>query len=413
MAELVDKHLILGLTGGIACYKMAEYVRRAREQGATVDVVMTEAATRFITPVTLQALSGRPVWTSLWDTRAPNVMAHINLTRQADAILVAPASTDFIARLAAGRADDLLATLCVARGACPLLIAPAMNREMWQHPATQRNIARVREDGAHVLGPASGDQACGETGDGRMLEAHELLEATIAHFQPKTLAGRHVLMTAGPTCEAIDPVRMITNRSSGKMGYAIARAARQAGARVSLVSGPTALPAPQGVQRIDVESARDMHAAVMARVDQADIFIAVAAVADWGIANPSTRKLKKDASSTAPLLEFTPNPDILADVAALPHAPFCVGFAAETDALIENAHAKRLRKRVPLLVGNLAQESMNADDTRMVVFSDAGTQTLERMPKPQAARALVNLLAQMLPSGTQDTHALARPPHGN
>ncbi|MFA5520154.1 MAG: bifunctional phosphopantothenoylcysteine decarboxylase/phosphopantothenate--cysteine ligase CoaBC [Castellaniella sp.] len=393
MTELADRHLILGLTGGIACYKMAEYIRRAREQGATIDVIMTEAAGHFITATTLQALSGRPVWTSQWDERPGNAMAHINLARQADAILVAPATANFIAHQTQGLADDLLNTLCVARGHCPLLVAPAMNREMWLHPATQRNIAQLGADGVTILGPASGEQACGETGDGRMLEAHELLDATITFFQPKRLAGRHVLITAGPTMEAMDPVRVLTNRSSGKMGYALARAAQQAGARVSLVSGPTALPTPAGVQRTDVESAREMHAAVMARVKDADIFIGVAAVADWCILEPAREKLKKDASGTPPEIRFGPNPDILAEVAALPDAPYCMGFAAETDDLYAHAHAKRLRKKVPLLVGNLAQEAMNANDTRLVVFSDGPVREFARMPKMAAARALIDVLA--------------------
>lgn len=345
MPELANKRIVLGLTGGIACYKIAEYLRRAQDEGATVDVVMTHAATHFITTTTMQALSGRPVWTDAWDNRAANNMAHINLSRGADAIVIAPASTDFIAKIANGLADDLLSTLCVARGSCPLLIAPAMNREMWLHPATQRNVAQVQLDGALLLGPGQGEQACGETGDGRMLEPHELLAETIAFFQPKILSGKRVLITAGPTSEVIDPVRVITNRSSGKMGYAIARAAREAGASVTLVSGPTALSTPYGVTRIDVQSARDMHAAVLNRVDDADVFISVAAVADWYVSNASSQKLKKNDNNEAPALEFAPNPDILADVAARPNPPFCVGFAAETQDLINNASAKRVRKK--------------------------------------------------------------------
>lgn len=398
MAELAKKRIVLGLTGGIACYKVAEYLRRAQDEGATIDVVMTDAATRFITPVTMQALSGRPVWVDAWDNRASNNMAHINLTRGADAIVVAPASTDFIAKLAHGLADDLLSTLCVARGHCPLLVAPAMNREMWLHPATQRNVTQIQADGALLMGPGEGEQACGETGSGRMLEPLDLLAETIAFFQPKMLANKHVLITAGPTCETIDPVRVITNRSSGKMGYAIAQAAREAGANVTLISGPTALATPYGVARIDVQSARDMHSAVLNRIQGSDVFISVAAVADWHVSNASTRKLKKNAANQAPALEFAPNPDILADVAARPNGPYCVGFAAETEDLINNAGMKRQRKGVPLLVGNLAQDAMDADVTQLVLFDDTGHQTLPSLPKISAARHLVAAIAAHLPA---------------
>ena len=399
MPELANKRIVLGLTGGVACYKSAELLRRAQDHGAAVDVVMTEAATRFIGPVTMQALSGRPVFVDAWDSRVPNNMAHINLTRGADAILIAPASTDFIAKLAHGLADDLLSTLCVAKGPCPLLVAPAMNREMWLHPATQRNVAALRADGAVLLGPAEGDQACGEVGGGRMLEPHELLAELIAFFQPKLLAGKRVLITAGPTSEKIDPVRVITNRSSGKMGYAIAQAAREAGAEVTLVSGPTALPAPYGVTRLDVESAQQMHAAVMQASPAVDIFISVAAVADWRVANASDRKFKKQADGQAPALEFLPNPDILADVARQENGPWCVGFAAETENLHEHAESKRRRKGIPLLVGNLAQHAMNADTTELVLFDDQGTQSLPAMSKLQAARSLIQAIAQRFPSG--------------
>lgn len=397
MLDLANKRIVLGLTGGVACYKSAELLRRAQDHGAVVDVVMTEAAARFIGPVTMQALSGRPVFLDAWDARVPNNMAHINLTRGADAILIAPASTDFIAKLANGLADDLLSTLCVAKGACPLLVAPAMNREMWLHPATQRNVVRLRADGAMLLGPAEGDQACGEVGSGRMLEPHELLAELIAFFQPKLLAGKRVLITAGPTSEKIDPIRVITNRSSGKMGYAIAQAAREAGAQVTLVSGPTALPVPYGVTRLDVESAQQMHAAVMRACPEADIFISVAAVADWRVANTSDHKLKKQAGGQAPVLEFLPNPDILADVARLEAGPWCVGFAAETENLHEHAESKRLRKGIPLLVGNLAQHAMNADTTELVLFDDQGSQSLPVMPKLQAARGLIQAIAGRLP----------------
>ena len=379
MLDLARKRIVLGLTGGIACYKIAELVRRMTEQGATVDVVMTEAATHFITPVTMQALSGRPVFVDAWDARVPNNMAHIDLTRGADAVLIAPASADFMAKLAHGMADDLLSTLCLAR-ACPLLVAPAMNREMWANPATQRNVEQLRADGIAVLGPAAGEQACGETGDGRMLEAHELLTDLIAFFQPKLLAGRHVLLTAGPTSEPVDPIRVLSNRSSGKTGYALARA-REAGARVTLVTGATALPVPRGVTSLSVTTARQMHDAVMASAMDADIFIAVAAVADWRVKNVSAQKLKKTSEGGgAPQMEFEPNPDILAEVARLQDGPWCVGFAAETEKLAEHAEAKRVRKGIPLLVGNLAQKVMDADTTELVLFDAQGVH-----PCPQPA----------------------------
>lgn len=396
MQDLAHKRIVLGLTGGIACYKVAELLRRMLEQGAVVDVVMTEAATHFITPTTMQALSGRPVFLDAWDTRMPNSMAHINLTRGADAILIAPASTDFMAKLAHGLADDLLSTLCVAKGHCPLLVAPAMNREMWLHPATQRNLQQLIADGVTVLGPGEGDQACGEIGSGRMLEPHELLSELIGFFQPKLLANRRVIITAGPTSERIDPVRVITNRSSGKTGYAIAQAAHEAGASVTLISGPTALATPYGVARINVESARDMHAAVMGSAGKADIFISVAAVADWHVVNTSDNKIKKTGPNKAPDLQFAPNPDILAEVAQLESGPWCVGFAAETENLYEYAQAKRLRKNVPLMVGNLAQNTMNADGTELVLFDDQGTQALPALPKLEAARRLIQEISARL-----------------
>jgi len=397
MQDLANKRIILGLTGGIACYKSAELLRRLLDHGAQIDVVMTEAATHFITATTMQALSGRPVFLEAWDARMPNSMAHINLTRGADAILIAPASTDFMARLAYGLADDLLSALCVAKGNCPLLIAPAMNREMWLHPATQRNVAQLAADGVVIMGPDEGDQACGEVGSGRMLEPGHLLAEMIAFFQPKALAKRRVVITAGPTSEKIDPVRMITNRSSGKMGYAIAQAAREAGADVILISGPTALEIPYGVTRIDVESAVDMHAAVMHAVRNADVFISVAAVADWRVANARDNKWKKSATAHGPELTFEPNPDILADVAKLEDSPWCVGFAAETENLHENAEAKRLRKGVPLLVGNLAQKTMNSDQTEMVLFDEQGPHALPAMHKLEAARRLIQAISTRLP----------------
>lgn len=396
MADLANKRIVLGLTGGIACYKVAEFLRRAQDQGAVIDVVMTEAATHFITPLTMQALSGRPVFVDAWDDRVPNNMAHINLSRGADAIIIAPASTDFMAKLAHGLANDLLSTLCVAKGDCPLLLAPAMNKEMWLHPATQRNITQLKLDGASIFGPAEGEQACGETGSGRMLEPHDLLTELIAFFQPKVLAGKRVVITAGPTSETIDPVRIITNRSSGKMGYAIAQAAHEAGADVILISGPTALTQPYGTRRINVESALDMHAAVINHVAHADVFISVAAVADWRVVNASQHKLKKTAGSQPPAIDFAPNPDILHEVAQMKNGPWCVGFAAETENLLDYAEAKRKRKGVPLLVGNLAQHAMNADVTELVLFNDQGHKKLPEQPKLQAARQLIQVIADGL-----------------
>lgn len=398
MQVLANKRLILGLTGGIACYKSAEFLRRAQDLGAEFDVVMTAGAQKFITPITFKALSGRYVHTDLWDNSTPDNMAHIHLSRAADAIVIAPASTNFIARLAAGLADDLLSTLCTARGQCPLIIAPAMNREMWANPATQRNIAQLKADGVHIIGPAAGDQACGEIGDGRMLEPLELLAEIIAFFQPKVLAGKRVLITAGPTSEPIDPIRTITNRSSGKMGYAIAQAAFNAGAEVQLISGPVKLDSPYGVKRHSVVSAREMHAAVMGLAPNSDLFISVAAVADWYVKNASNQKMKKDANHTTPILEFAPNPDILAEVAALPNLqrPYCVGFAAETEKLIEHGNAKRLRKGVPLLVGNLAQHAMDADDTQLMIFDESGYTQWPPQSKSVAAQQLIVHIATQL-----------------
>ncbi|RRD57512.1 bifunctional phosphopantothenoylcysteine decarboxylase/phosphopantothenate--cysteine ligase CoaBC [Comamonadaceae bacterium OH2545_COT-014] len=406
-AELAGRHLVLGLSGGAACFKAAEFCRLLVKAGATVQVVMTEAACQFITPVAMQALSGRPVYVSQWDARPGNNMAHINLSREADAVVVAPASADFIAQLAQGRAGELLPLLCLARPAdkAPLLLAPAMNREMWAHPATQRNLRQVAQDGAHVLGVAHGAQACGEFGDGRMLEAGELLEEVIAFFTPKPLAGRRVLVTAGPTFEAIDPVRGITNLSSGKMGFAIARAAREAGAGVTLVAGPVGLPTPRGVARVDVVSALDMHAAAMRHAAQADVFIATAAVADWRPAAAAAHKIKKDGSGAVPALAFVENPDILADVARLPRAQswpqpgalYCVGFAAESQDLLANAQAKRARKGVPLLVGNIGPATFGKDHNALLLVDEAGATELPRASKRQLARQLVAEIARRLP----------------
>lgn len=391
--ELQGKRIVLGVTGGIAAYKAAELVRLLGKQGAEVQVVMTEAATQFVGTVTFQALSGKPVFTDQWDARVNNNMAHIDLSRSADCILVAPASADFMARVAQGLADDLLTTLVLARD-CPLLVAPAMNQQMWENPATQRNAAQLAADGIALLGPACGDQACGETGAGRMLEPEEILEELIAYFTPKRLAGKRVLITAGPTFEAIDPVRGITNLSSGRMGYAVARAARHAGAEVVLVSGPVSLPVPQGVARVNVRSALDMHGAVMARVREADIFIAVAAVADYRVANPAEQKLKKDLGGV-PAIELVENPDILAEVAALPEGPFCVGFAAESQNLESYAQAKRRKKNIPLIAGNLIQEGFGGDDNRLVLFDDQGIHPLVPATKPVLARQLIEHIAAM------------------
>jgi phosphopantothenoylcysteine decarboxylase/phosphopantothenate--cysteine ligase len=404
MSDLAGKHIVLGLTGGIACYKAAELCRGLVKAGATVQVVMTEAAEQFITPVTMQALSNRPVFTSQWDAREANNMPHINLSREADVILIAPCSADFIARLVQGRADELLSLLCLARpiDRVPLLLAPAMNREMWAHPATRRNMAQAAADGAMLLGVGTGDQACGETGDGRMLEPQELLEDVIAFFQPKLLAGKRVLITAGPTFEALDPIRGITNHSSGKMGFAIARAAREAGADVTLVAGPVSLATPRGVRRIDVKSARQMLEATLAETPRADAFIATAAVADWRPATQAEQKIKKDGSGDAPVIHFTENPDILATVArgerAKNGALFCVGFAAESHDLVAHAQAKRARKGIPLLVGNIGPLAFGQDDNQLLLVDAQGVQELPRASKLTLARQLVAEIARRMPA---------------
>jgi phosphopantothenoylcysteine decarboxylase / phosphopantothenate---cysteine ligase len=393
MEQKRPKKLLLGVTGGIAAYKVAELVRLLTQDGIALQVVMTEAACRFITPVTLQALSGNTVYTDLWDPRVANNMAHIDLSRDCDAIVIAPASADFIAKVANGLADDLLATLCLARE-CPLLIAPAMNRQMWDNPATQRNVALLRKDGVMLLGPAAGDQACGEIGMGRMLEAEEIFTGIKSFFAPKILAGKDVLITAGPTFEAIDPVRGLTNRSSGKMGYAIAQAAIDAGAKVTLVSGPSHLFAPGGAALISVVSAAQMHKAVMANVAGKDLFISVAAVADYTIKQPSRSKIKK--STSALTLELAPTVDIVGQVAQLSNAPFCVGFAAESDNLHEYAEAKRKRKKLPLLAANLVQTAIASDDNELILFDDDGVHPLGRQPKDALARELVQHIAKLM-----------------
>jgi len=418
MGQEKTKRIVLGITGGIAAYKAAELLRLLIKQGMEVQVVMTEAACHFITPTTMQGLSGKPVFTDQWDASVPNSMAHINLSRAADAIVIAPASADFIAKLAHGLADDLLSALCLARN-CPLIIAPAMNRQMWTNAATQRNVRLLLADGVQVLGPDSGIQACGEEGLGRMLEAVQLARDIAAFLQTdqtlnatppaptlpvreqesgqvqplsRKLSGKNILITAGPTYEAIDTVRGITNRSSGKMGYAIAQAALELGAKVVLVSGPTALAKPQGVQGVDVQSAEQMFEAVKQHVGNCDIFIGVAAVADYRVAQPSTHKIKKSTNNLT--LELVPNPDILAYVANLTNPPFCVGFAAESENLVEYAEQKRRAKKLPLLVGNLVQQAVGSDDNELVLFDDSGRQTLPRADKLTLARQLMQRIAQ-------------------
>ena len=402
MNDLAGKHIVLGLTGGIACYKAAELCRALIKEGATVQVVMTAAAEQFITPVTMQALSNRPVYGSQWDAREPNNMPHINLSREADAILIAPCSADFMAKLLHGRADDLLSLMCLARpiDQVPLLIAPAMNREMWAHPATVRNVAQLKSDGTTVLDVGCGDQACGETGDGRMLESQEILDEVIAFFQPKTLVGQQVLVTAGPTYEAIDPVRGITNLSSGKMGFAIARAAREAGAEVTLVAGPVHLPTPRGVNRVDVKSASNMLLSTVQQAQEATIFIATAAVADWRPENAADQKIKKDNSGEVPRLTFVENPDILATLAQSPRGQsgelYCVGFAAESQDLLANAQAKRLRKGVPLLVGNIGPATFGQDDNALLLVDAFGVKDLARDSKLALARKLIAEIANRI-----------------
>jgi phosphopantothenoylcysteine decarboxylase/phosphopantothenate--cysteine ligase len=377
MAELGNKRILLGLTGGISAYKSAELARELQRRGADIQVVMTDSACKFIAPLTLQALSGKPVYASMWDERVPNGMAHIELSRDRDLVIVAPATADFMAKLVHGSADDLLSALCLARQ-CPLMVAPAMNRQMWENPATQRNVAQLRRDGIVVLGPDAGDQACGEVGMGRMLEAVDLVREISAWFQPKLLSGTHVLVTAGPTFEPIDPVRGLTNRSSGKMGYAVARAA---------------IDPPQDAHVEHIETGRQMLDAVNAHVNTADIFIAVAAVADYYVANRSTQKIKKE--SGVPALELVMNPDIIELVANRPNPPFCVGFAAESEKLEERAEAKRRRKKLPLLAANLVQAAIGADENELVLFDDAGSYRLGRTSKLEQARRLIRHIGKM------------------
>jgi phosphopantothenoylcysteine decarboxylase / phosphopantothenate---cysteine ligase len=394
MTGYPGKKILLIVTGGIAAYKSAILVRLLKKAGADVRVVMTAAAERFITAVTMQALSGNPVYTDMWDARVPDNMGHIELSRDRDLIIVAPATADFMAKVANGLADDLASTICLARE-CPLYVVPAMNRQMWENAATRRNAATLRTDGVMVLGPDAGDQACGEVGMGRMLEPDEIVEDIERSFYPKVLRDRRIIITAGPTFEAIDTVRGITNLSSGKMGYAVAQAAVEAGATVTIVSGVTSLPVPRGVQRVSVVSAQEMFDAVMQRVEQCDVFIAVAAVADYHVVNKVSHKLKKEGAQ--PTIELALNPDILGTVAARANPPFCVGFAAESEHLVAYAQEKRQKKKIPLLAANLAQEAFGRDDNALTLFDDAGQHVLPRAPKLTLARQLIAHMARMLP----------------
>ena len=399
---LNGKHIILGITGGIAVYKSAELVRLLKKQGARVFVVMTEGAKEFVTPLTFTTLSGEPVHDSLWLNRAgvDSNIAHINLSREADAMLIAPCTANVMAKIAHGMSDDLLSNLVLARerGACPLAIAPAMNVQMWDNPATQRNLAQITQDGIHVFGPAHGDQACGEIGAGRMLEPTEIVSLLPKLFTPQSLAGKRVLITAGPTFEAIDPVRGITNHSSGKMGYALAHAAQCAGASVTLISGKTALPTPYGVTRIDVQSADEMLAACQNYLAGQDIFIAVAAVADWKVAHVASQKIKKAHADDVPSLEFVQTPDILATIAKLPNAPYCVGFAAESEHVIEYAQAKRIKKNIPLMIANQGPATFGSEYNQVSLVTAEGVTTLPNMRKDVLAQQLIQAIAEQFRS---------------
>lgn len=390
---MANKKIVLGITGGIAAYKAAELVRLLVKNNDEVQVVMTEAAHQFITPVTMQALSGKPVFTNMWDASIPNGMPHIELSRAADVIVVAPASADFLAKLVQGRADDLLSTLCLARD-CPLIVAPAMNKQMWENPSTQRNIIQLKNDGISILGPDTGEQACGEVGLGRMLEAEDLHALVNAHLSKKLLKNKKIMITAGATLEMIDPVRAITNLSSGKMGYAIAQAAFEMGADVTLISGSTTVKLPLGVKNISATSAESMYQAVMQNVAQQDIFIGVAAVADYSPASKSIQKIKKSEQTLT--LELNKNKDILAEVASLPNAPFCVGFAAESEHLLEYAETKRKAKKLPLIVANLATSAMGSDENQVTLLDNNGTYALTNAPKLEVARAILQHISTML-----------------
>jgi phosphopantothenoylcysteine decarboxylase/phosphopantothenate--cysteine ligase len=389
------KRILLGVTGGIAAYKSPDLVRRLRERGAEVQVVMTAAAGQFVTPLTFQAVSGRPVRTELWDAQAEAAMGHIELARWAELVLIAPATAGFLARLATGQADDLLATLCLATEA-PIAVAPAMNRVMWANAATVANVATLSQRGVRILGPAQGEQACGEVGEGRMLEPLaivEQLEATLAVRGP--LTGKRVLITAGPTRERIDPVRFISNRSSGKMGFAVAEACREAGATVVLVSGPVNLATPPGVTRIDVESAAQMLAAVQKEVPGTDIFISTAAVADYKPAHPADQKIKKTTDTLDVSMERTV--DVLATVAARPDRPFAVGFAAETESVEQNARLKLMRKNLDMIAANEVghDKGFDLEDNALLVLWRSGRQELGRASKKVLARELVRLIAEV------------------
>ncbi|MFW5432703.1 MAG: bifunctional phosphopantothenoylcysteine decarboxylase/phosphopantothenate--cysteine ligase CoaBC [Methylophilaceae bacterium] len=388
-----NKSLVLGITGGIAAYKAAELVRLLIKANIGVQVVMTEAATKFITPMTMQALSGNPVFVGMWDEGIDNGMPHIELSRNADAILIAPATAEFVAKLLHGRADDLLSTLCLARD-CPLLVAPAMNKQMWKNPATQRNFSQLEADNISVFGPGNGEQACGETGDGRMLEAEELLALVKAHFTPKILTGKKILITAGATLEMIDPVRGITNLSSGRMGYAIAKTAADMGATVMLISGSTHLEEPGNVTTKKATSAGDMYHAVMQNIKSQDIFISVAAIADYSPTETSKQKIKKNTDHLELILKR--NKDILAEVASLSNAPFCVGFAAETQDLLKLAEKKRQAKKLPLLVANLVNESMGQETANITLLDDKGSHPLQRASKPVLAMQLLTHISHMI-----------------
>ena len=393
MTDQRPSRILLGVTGGIAAYKSPDLVRRLRERGAEVQVVMTEGARQFVTPLTFQAVSGREVRDSLWDASAEAAMGHIELARWADAVLIAPATAEFIAKLAQGRADDLLTTLCLAT-ASPVSVAPAMNQQMWANAATQSNISTLRGRGVVVLGPGSGDQACGETGEGRMLEPAELAAAVLESLSgARPLAGCKVVVTAGPTRERIDPVRFISNRSSGKMGYAVAQAAREAGAEVVLVSGPVALPAPAGVTRVNVESARQMLAAVQSALEGADIYIGAAAIADYEPASVSAQKIKK--SSDTMTLSLVKAPDILASVAALERRPFVVGFAAETQDVEQNARAKLEGKRLDMIAANRVGDGIafDQDENSLLLLWQGGREELATCGKLELARKLVARIA--------------------
>lgn len=400
MNAFSGKRVVLGVTGGVAAYKAAELVRLLVKAGVQVDVVLTKAGSEFIGAATFQALTGRPVWQLLWDERIDNAMAHIDLTRGATAVLVVPATAHFLARLAHGLADDLLTALCLARD-CPLLVAPAMNRQMWENPATQRNMLQLRADGIKILGPASGDQACGEVGDGRMLEASELFDDLAAFLQPKVLAGKHILLTAGPTFEPIDPVRGLTNSSSGKMGFALARACVDAGADVTLIAGPVMLATPRGVRRIDVQTAAQMHEVALENLPGQDVFIGVAAVADYRPTKTSLQKIKKGSGSFTLMLE--PTADILAEIAARPDAPLCVGFAAESHDLATYAESKRVSKKLALVVGNLVQDGLGTDTNRVILFDTSGAHPLPLADKTDVARGIVAHLATLM--GTHNANS--------